>query len=105
MDNNTMTNTNTVNGTPTAGEHRCVRRRSHNFGSVTRPRKIEIRLTRELSGEVASIQGLIYKYGNRETMADIFERVLFPVLSAYVAPYVEQAKADRLAQKEGETTI
>lgn len=101
MDNNTMTNTNTINGTPTTGEHRCVRRRSHNFGSVTRPRKIEIRLTRELSGKVASIQGLIYKYGKRETMADIFERVLFPVLSAYVAPLVERAKADRLAQKEG----
>lgn len=100
MDNNTMDDTITVNGTPTPTEHRCVRRRSHNFGSVTRPRKIEIRLTRELSGKVASIQGLIYRYGKRETMADIFERVLFPVLSAYVAPLVERAKADRLAQKE-----
>ena len=101
MDNNTMTNTNTINGTTTAGEHRCVRRRTYNSGSVTRPRKLEIRLTRELSGKVASIQGLIYKYGNRETMADIFENVLFPVLSAYVAPLVERAKVDRLAQKEG----
>lgn len=100
MDNNTMNEMTTTNGTPTTGEHRCVRRRSHNFGSVTRPRKMEIRLTRELSGKVASIQGLIYKYGNRETMADIFENVLFPVLNAYVAPLVERAMADREAQKE-----
>ena len=103
MDNNTMTNTNTINGTPMTGEHRCVRRRTYNSGSVTRPRKLEIRLTRELSGKVASIQGLIYKYGKKETMADIFENVLFPVLSAYVAPLAERAKADRLAQKEGVT--
>lgn len=100
MDNNTMNDTIAVNGTPTPGEHHCVRRRSHNFGSVTRPRKIEIRMTRELSSKVASIQGLIFKYGKGETMADIFEKVLFPALSAYVAPYVEQAKADREAQKE-----
>ena len=103
MDNNTMTNTNTINGTTTAGEHRRVRRRTYNSGSVTRPRKLEIRLTQELSGKVASIQGLIYKYGKKETMADIFENVLFPVLSAYVAPLVERAKADRLVQKEGVT--
>ena len=95
MDDNTMNETNKTS------EHRCVRRRSHNFGSVMRPRKMEIRLTRELSGKVASIQGLIYKYGKRETMADIFEKVLFPVLRAYVAPLVELAKADRPAQKEG----
>lgn len=101
MDNNTTNETNTTNATTTTGEHNCVRSRSHNFGSVTRPRKIEIRMTRELSAKVASIQGLIYKYGKRETMADIFENVLFPVLSAYVAPLVELAKADRLAQKEG----
>lgn len=101
MDNDTINETNTADATTTAEEHRCVRSRSHNFGSVARPRKIEIRLTRELSARVASIQGLIYKYGKRETMADIFENVLFPVLSAYVAPLVELAKADRIAQKEG----
>jgi len=94
-------NANTTNGTNETTECRCVRRRSHNFGSVTRPRKMEIRLTRELSSKVSSIQGLIYKYGKRETMADIFETVLFPVLRSYVAPYVEQAKADRESQKEG----
>ena len=101
MDNNAMDETNTTNATTTTGENHCVRRRTHNLGSVTRPRKIEIRMTRELSAKVASIQGLIYKYGKRETMADIFENVLFPVLSAYVAPLAELAKADRIAQKEG----
>jgi len=93
-------NDNTMNGTNETTEHRCVRRRTYNRGSVTRPRKMEIRLTQGLSGKVASIQGLIYKYGKRETMADIFENVLFPVLSAYVAPLVERARADREAQKE-----
>lgn len=93
-------NDNTMNGANDTTERRCVRRRSHNFGSVTRPRKMEIRLTKELSSEVASIQGLIYKYGKRETMADIFEKVLFPVLRSYVVPYVEQAKVDREAQRE-----
>ena len=95
-------NDNTTNGTNETTECRCVRRRSHNFGSVMRPRKMEIRLTRELSSKVASIQGLIYKYGKRETMADIFEKVLFPALQAYVAPYVERAKADREAQREAQ---
>lgn len=93
-------NDNTTNGTNGTAERQYVRRRSHNFGSVTRPRKMEVRLTRELSSEVASIQGLIYKYGKRETMADIFEKVLFPALQSYVAPYVERAKADRETQKE-----
>lgn len=94
-------NDNTMNGTNDTTECRCVRRRSHNFGSVTRPRKIEIRMTRELSGKVASIQGLMFKYGGRETMADVFEKVLFPALQSYVAPYAKRAKADRESQKEG----
>lgn len=93
-------NGNATNGTNETTECRCVRRRSHNFGSVTRPRKMEIRLTRELSSKVSSIQGLIFKYGVKETMADIFEKVLFPALKAYVAPYVERAKADREARRE-----
>lgn len=94
-------NDNTTNRTNETTERRCVRRRSHNFGSITRPRKMEIRLTKELSSKVASIQGLMFKYGGRETMADVFEKVLFPALQSYVAPYVEQAKADRMAAKEG----
>ena len=88
-------NDNTMNGTNETTERFCVRRRSHNFGSVTRPRKMEIRLTRELSGKVASIQGLIYKYGKRETMAELFESVCLPALEEYVKPYAEQAKLDR----------
>lgn len=95
-------NGNTTNETNETTECRCVRRRSHNFVSVTRPRKMEIRLTRELSSKVSSIQGLIFKYSKRETMADIFEKVLFPALQAYVAPYVERAKADREAQREAQ---
>ena len=95
-------NDNIMNGTNETTERRCVRRRTRNQGSEAHPRKLTIRMTEQLSNRVASIQGLIYKYGKRETMADIFETVLFPVLRSYVAPYVERAKADREAQKEVE---
>jgi hypothetical protein len=76
---------------------RCVRRRTLNEGSVTRPRKLQIRATVAVSNEVASIQGLIFKYGHKETLADIFENILLPRLKEYVGPYVDMARADREA--------
>lgn len=78
-------------------KRRCVRRRTLNEGSVTRPRKLQIRATVAVSNEVASIQGLIFKYGHKETLADIFENVLLPRLKEYVRPYVDMARADREA--------
>ena len=44
---------------------------------------------------MASIQGLIWRYGKRETMAELFESVCLPALAEYVKPYAEQAKLDR----------
>ena len=79
----------------TTEKNRCVRRRTLNGGSVTRPRKLQIRATVAVSNEVASIQGLIFKYGHKETLADIFENVLLPRLKEYVRPYVDMARADR----------
>ena len=79
----------------TTENKRCVRRRTLNGGSVTRPRKLQIRATVAVSNEVASIQGLIFKYGHKETLADIFESVLLPRLREYVLPYVDMARADR----------
>ena len=78
-------------------KRRCVRRRTLNEGSVTRPRKLQIRATVAVANEVASIQGLIFKYGHKETLADIFENVLLPRLKEYISPYVDMARSDREA--------
>lgn len=82
-----------MNGT--TGKKRCVRSRTLNGGSITRPRKLQIRATVAVSNEVASIQGLIFKYGHKETLADIFENILLPKLKEYVRPYIDMARADR----------
>lgn len=72
-----------------------VRKRHDNSGSVLRPRKLEIRMSEEASNRLASIQGLIFRFGRKETMADLFERVMLPALETYVRPYVEKAREQR----------
>ena len=72
-----------------------VRRRHDNGGSMLRPRKLEIRMSEESSNRLASIQGLIFRFGRKETMADLFESVLLQALEDYVKPYVEKAMAER----------
>ena len=74
-----------------------IRKRHDNEGSERRIRKVTIRLTERLSNELASIQGLIYAFGNQEPMADIFEQRLMPVLRAYVHPYAVRARNSRRA--------
>ena len=76
---------------------RKIRRRTLNQGSAPRPRKVTIRITKRLSSELASIQGLVYAFGRRETLADMFERVLMPRLRSYVRPYADRAKRARAA--------
>ena len=63
---------------------RRVRPRTDNAGDLKRIRKITVRVTARLSNEVASIQGLMFAYGRRETICDVFERVLMPRLREYV---------------------
>lgn len=75
-----------------------VRRRKNTQGSVSRPRKIEIRASERVSNEIASMQGLIYRFGRRETMADLFEYVMLPALRAYVGKYAEAARKERQGQ-------
>ena len=75
---------------------RCIRRRTYNQGSEPHPRKVTIRVTECMSNRVASLQGLMYKYGRRETLSELFEKVMFPTLQEYVKPYAERAKADRV---------
>ncbi len=80
---------------------RVVRRRNLNTGSETRPYCMRIRATRAVSARLASIQGLCWRYGGRETLADLFETVCMPALADYVRPYADRAKAERLAGKDG----
>lgn len=75
-----------------------VRHRRNTQGSVSRPRKIEIRASERVSNELASIQGLIYRFGRRETMADLFEYIMLPALRAYVGKYAEAARTERKVQ-------
>ena len=81
----------------TTDNHECVRRRRNSDGSVLRPRKITVRATEQVSNRFASIQGLIFKYGEKETIADLFETVMLPALERYVEPYVDRARMEREA--------
>lgn len=79
-------------------ETEYVRKRRDSQGSALRPRKIEIRATERVSNKFASIQGLIFRYGKKETIADLFENICIPALEEYVKPYAEKAKADMVAE-------
>lgn len=79
------------------GNREFVRKRRDSQGSNLRPRKIEIRATERVSNRFASIQGLIFRYGKKETIADLFENICIPALEEYVKPYAERANADREA--------
>ena len=72
-----------------------VRRRTHNAGSEKRTRKVTIRCTERISNELASMQGLMYAFGRREKLADIWEAFLMPFLRTYVKPYAAKAEAKR----------
>lgn len=80
-----------------------VRKRRDSQGSALRPRKIEIRATERVSNKFASIQGLIFRYGKKETIADLFENICIPALEEYVKPYAERAKADRSESTESKS--
>ena len=81
--------------TKTQKTTRHVRRRTFNAGSEKRTRKVTIRCTERVSNELASMQGLMYAFGRRERLADLWEGYLMPVLRLYVKPYAAKAKADR----------
>lgn len=74
---------------------RYVRRRGHNYGSVNRPCITRFRMTQEVSSQLASIQGLVFRYGQKETLAELFEKVCMPALHEYVQPYAKKAREDR----------
>lgn len=55
----------------------------------------KFRMTKPVSKRLASIQGLCYAYGNKESLADLFEYVALPAFEKYVAKYAKKAKAER----------
>ena len=84
-----------MNETRKRRKARRIRRRTDNQGDPFRQRKVTIRVTRELSNELASLQGLMWAFGKKETLADLFEDVLMPRLRDYVKPYVAKARRTR----------
>lgn len=77
-----------------------VRRRNLCPGDELRTHRVCVRMTRRISAELASIQGLCWAHGRRETVAELFEAVALPAIRAHIRPYAESAKAARLAARE-----
>ena len=89
-------------GMPRRDERRGrIRKRSASPGDERRTHKLTVRMTHRVSAELASMQGLCYAYGRRETIAALFETVALPAIKAHIAPYAERARAAReLARAE-----
>ena len=79
---------------------RRIRKRRAQAGSSARSHVVRSRMTAKASGQLASLQGLCWRYGKRETLADLFERVALPAIQAHVRPYVEQAREARERARE-----
>lgn len=78
---------------------RRIRRRTDNAGSISHPRKVTIRLTERQSNELASIQGLLWRYGAKKNLSAVFADVLLPRLREYVRPLATKAMANRKAAR------
>ncbi len=78
---------------------RVIRKRNPTDESSTRTCVARFRMTQRLSGELASIQGLCWRYGKRETLAELFERVAMPAFREHVRPYADRARDERKAGK------
>jgi hypothetical protein len=79
---------------------RRIRKRRAQAGSSARSHCARIRLTAKASGQLASIQGLCYRFGKRESLAALFEAVCLPALKAYVSPYANRAREARERARE-----
>ena len=72
-----------------------IRKRGVCPGDETRTHRVSVRMTRSASAELASIQGLCWRFGKRETVASLFETVALPAMRAHVKPYAAAAKEAR----------
>ena len=80
-------------------DHKRVIRKRNVTDEARRGYVARFRMTQRLSGELASIQGLCWRYGKRETLAELFERVAMPALREHVRPYADRARDERKAGK------
>lgn len=78
---------------------RRIRKRRAQDGSSARTHCVRIRMTATTSNQLASLQGLCWRYGKRETLAALFENVLMPALREHVKPYADRARGEREADK------
>ena len=80
-------------------DHRRVIRKRNVTDEARRGYVARFRMTQRISGELASIQGLCWRYGKRETLADLWEAVCMPALREHVRPYADRARDERKAGK------
>lgn len=73
---------------------RRIRKRQAQAGSSARSHCVRIRLTAKTSNQLASLQGLCWRYGRRETLASLFEDVCLPALREHVREYADRARDD-----------
>lgn len=77
-----------------------VRKRNEGAGEAWERRySMHIRMKREVSKELASMQGLCLAHGKRETLADLFEEVAMPALRRHVRRYAQRAAKARQSRK------
>ena len=74
---------------------RRIRKRRAQAGSSARTHCARVRMTAKTSAQLASIQGLCWRFGKRETLADLFESVYLPALREHVREYADRAREDR----------
>ena len=79
---------------------RRVRTRQAQAGSAARTHCVRVRMTAKTSNLLASLQGLCWRFGKRETLADLFEHVALPAIQAHVRPYADQAREARERARE-----
>ena len=80
---------------------RRIRKRRAQAGSSARTHCVRVRMTAKTSNLLASLQGLCWRFGKRETLAELWESVLMPALRAHVRPYADRARDERKARKDG----
>lgn len=71
---------------------RVIRKRNIVDEGRTRPYMARVRMNKATSSSLASIQGLCFAFGNKETLAELFEKVAMPALKKYVEGYAEKAR-------------
>lgn len=70
-----------------------VAKRNQDNAAVGRVRdhNLHIRITRQASKELASLQGLCQAYGNDETLGELFEFVCLPAIAEHCKVYAQRA--------------